>query len=1457
MQVASPEPQVRSPEMQVVSPEPRERLPESQQIKLPEPQVESSEMELSEPQVESPEHHGSSEVELPEEQSGTSELHITSPKQQVISSEMQVESSEPQVTPSESQHELSEPREDKSPARSPEMQVASPELRERSPEMEVESHEPQVESCESQYQPSEPQQTKSPVPQTRSPEPQIRSPEPQARSPEPQARSPEPQVRSPEPQVRSPEPQVRSPEPQTRSPEPQVELQTRSPEDQAEEMHIDSPEPQVTITEQPEPSSTAEMEPTEIQEAKSPRLQLPLHETPTTLSVTSPRHAASGSMERPHSPSSPGSLVVEIGSPKVLTGVLSESPHMSKIHVDNVEEQTSTMMQTDEHLTEGREPDVVTLHDLSHPVSFDAGIKERHGSTISDTSEQPCHDEGSLHPLTATDDAVVTSELPTEQIHYPDTGLAAVDNTASPVKLSSDPPAVVGQQQKVSLVTESDLVCDEKRTVSEQDDVMAEMLPDQVYEKTPLEPIAEENMDNSSSDHQQDIENNDNQIVTQSQSLEDPSTKEEPKDDLVSVSQDLETCEPTSKELSHSTGQVDSELPSSEIDLQGDEDNSQVCEMDTDQSVETGDANTTQQVAPDSQDEQVTELSNERPEINNYLPEDVTSGVIVTSPVTRVYEMDEEVSPSSKSVSSIDSDFEESLAHTGLLGPLATTTITTTAVSDDPGTGLEERVVEKELAEVEKQVTEVEKEAELEEESHTEVTYHSEMEQVVDKAVTTTDAETTATPLVEDSIVSATTQAAVTELADTVQEETKSPVEEMYKGADKSENETILVTESAETTSDVVTESTETAGDVICETAIDKEPRVSTGDEEPGETTSNKDIHETGSEKEPPEVVSDTVQYEAAGGDTEPCRTVSEKDPPETANDRMSDNELEASMDTTETSGGSCDNTAESHTALVYLQQQQVPVACDESTKSSSDLKEPSVSLELTQSLDDASVTLDQDDQMTERTDDMSVVPESHVPISAPQQSLSRATEHTSSKEVTASAGAMQDVSISSSDNLVTADKVVTTTADNETTSSVTEVDVEAVTDDSMESARVVPEPVAVAGGGDSDDSGDSSDSSSSDSDSDDNQSTSSSSSHEDQMEATIVTGVDIPSEAGQPDTAHDDAVAIVESGTVKIVDPVADAADVEKKQQEDDMEVSETVKPVLEEVTPQETDQQETVADPLPQTTPVPLQEATTQEKEDTAAKPVRKLRPRPIPADAAQTWESLIPQSKQLHTKSRDKHSEQDDTNNAPTTNVQVASGQVMSVGAYMEQYKNQHPQDFSSGLLQRCGVIIPQVAQHESISKEEGLQRASPAYSKSSQVVSTTSMPVTPSVAVTMGNYAIVGGPKRQSASEYSHDSSVAAAGGGGVEQMRVSGQAERSGPKSLQQLLTGDVRTSSPHDVSGGATADSPSYKGPAKDKVHYYIVCMYVYMNVCVCMYVGICMYIYNYLSYYAYAKITF
>ena len=1393
MQVGSLEPQARSPEMQVGLPEPQERSPESQQIISPEPQVESSEMELSNPQVELPEHPRSPEMELPEQHSGVSELHTTSPKQQVISPEMHVESPEPHMGPSESQYELSEPQEDKSPA--------------RSPDMEIESHEPQVESYESQYESSENRQIKPPEPQARSPESQTKSPEPQVRSPKPQARSPEPQTRSPELQTRSPELQIRSPEPQARSPETQArspEPQARSPENQTEEMQV---EIQVTATEQPEPPSVTEVESTEMQKAKSPMLHLPLHETPTTLVATSPEQGTSGSLERPHSPLSPGSLIVEIGSPKVSTSVLSESPCVSKIQMDDVEEQTPAVMQIDQQLTEGRGPEI-TEDDLPHPVLFVAGVKERHGSTVSDTSEQHCHSEGSLHPLTVTgtDDAVMTSEqmipvIPAEQMRDHDKELAAADT--SPVRALSDPG--VGQEQEASPMTESDLVCrEDKETVSEQDK-MAETLPDQTCEQTALEPVAEEEM-NTSSDHQQDIENNDNQVVTKSESLEDPITTEESKDDIMSsVAENLETCEATSKNLSPSIGQVDSELPSPEIDLQGDENNSQVCEMDTDQTVESEGVNATEQVAPDLQDEQVAELSDEKPEINS---EDVTPSVIVSSSIHRLDLMDEEISSSSKSVSSIDSDFEESLLHTG---PLATAAITTTAVSDD--IGLEERDVEKEI-------TEVEGEPEFEGESHAEATCHSQEEQVVEQAaVTTVDAEATAAPLVEDLPDPATTQAAITELTETVQQETESPVGEMCRDPD-----TVLVTESADkTTSDVVTESTEAVTDVICETTIDQEPHKSIGDE-PGETASIDDTHETAGDREPP--IRDTGEDEAAG-DTERCRTISEKEAPEVVGDRMSDNEAEAGMDTNETSGASHDNTAESYTALVYLQQQQMPISCDESTKVSSDFKEPSVSLEPSQpGLGDDNIvnaTLDQDNWTTEKMENVSAIPESHVPINAPQPFLSGVAEYTSSSEDIVPVGVIQETLVSSHSSLVTTNTVVTTSADIETTSSATEelqVDVEGVTDDSMESAPGAPEASATPGG-ESDDSGDSSDSSSSDSDSDDNQSSSSSSSQEDQMESTIVTGIDVPSEPSQPDAAHDDAVTIVESETVKITNPISNTSDVDKQQQqEDDKEISEIIKPVIE-VTPQEADRQETVADSLPQTTPVPPQEPTAQETEDTASKPVRKLRPRPIPADAAQTWDSLAPESKQLHSKNRSKQNTHDDSNTAPTTNVQVATSQMMSVGHYVEQCKNQHPQEFSSVVLQSCGITIPAVAQHESNSREEGLQGSPQAYSKNSQAISTTSVPVVSSVAVTMGNYLIMGGQKRQSVLEHSQDSSAA----GGVEQIRVGNPAERNGSKSLQQLLTGDGMTSSPHDVNVGSAGESPSYKGPVKDKVHCLSYCV--------------------------------
>ena len=303
------------------------------------------------------------------------------------------------------------------------------------------------------------------------------------------------------------------------------------------------------------------------------------------------------------------------------------------------------------------------------------------------------------------------------------------------------------------------------------------------------------------------------------------------------------------------------------------------------------------------------------------------------------------------------------------------------------------------MREAEAELSEVEKEAEVEEESHAEASSHSEVEHVVDKVITG-DAEMATMLSAEDSPVTTVTQAAVTELAESSQGEMNPPpaVVEAHRDPSKTDNETVLVTESPETT-----------GDAVCETAIDEEH-----------------LETVASEKEVPE-------------------TVSDREPPEMVGDRMSDNEAEASMDTDEMVPASHDDRADSDDALVHLQPQ---VVCDQSTEVSSDPRQSSTSLQPEESglsddnedtvldqdrvlldedrvlldqdkviMDQDKVLLDQDDQITES---MSIVPEPDVPISAPQHSRSSVTELTIDAEDTADVNVIQDSFVSSNSHLVT-----------------------------------------------------------------------------------------------------------------------------------------------------------------------------------------------------------------------------------------------------------------------------------------------------------------------------------------------------------------------------------------------------------------------------------------------------
>ena len=1594
MQSKSPEPQIESPETrkstesQITSSEPMEIVssetpklgsPEpvsqshEQQVKSPESQIQSAEAPFtSEPLMGSPEMGtGSPEVltksaelqvvlpeaklaseplvESPDLQTGSSEVRI-------ISSETHVGSPDPKVTPSELQ------------TRSPgleltESQVGSSGLEITSPDAQVPSSQPMVES---------------PGVESRSPQLHIKSPEPQ-------------QTRSPEPQMRSPEPQMGSPEPLTGSHEP----------------HIGSPEPQVATPEPLKSQSVAEMALIEM-EAEPSEPRLPLAGTPSISEpVTTPGRAAGNRSTPAHSPSSPGSLIVEVGSPMRSSRVLSEL-HAIKIRH---EEQSTSALQTDQE----KHTEITEV--LAVPLD-DASIKERHSSIVSEASEQSCHDvENTVTPLAGEDNFGMTSELlPSEQPQHDAVVESTTVDTSSPFK--SLPDHSVGQElttvETDSFPASSSSIEDEE-AISGQDQA-PEHVTDEIHEERPSDVLIED-MEVSSSIHTQNNENDDIRVVTEAENFENAplseGTFEEVRNEFdSSVSQDMETSEVISKKPSHSVSHVDSDLPSTEVGPNEDNDSAQVCEMDTDQMEEPQGAdsdNTQQEITPNLQDDQVTELSSdERPEMSRYLSEDAVASLsspVVESPAPEIQlrpdMMDEEVSPSSKSVSSIGSDFEETLGQTTPLGALTTTITTATSTTATSTTavlsesGLEQKGIEGDIV------------GEAEFESRDETASHSEVEQTGDKVITGGEV---GMPLGEDTSVPSVTLDTIG-VVETEQVESHLVDDEMHR-------ETMLVSQPPETAD--VTELCETIDDkgpveaVIgtepLETAIDEKPQESVSDNEPPEaviddrephgvdissdkgplddTSFASELLETASDKEPPrEIVSenesletavnrkpieaaiDEEPYEAGSDkglnevsinnesqeeaiDREPLETAIDKEPHEavarekdsletaierepfegaidkeppheavsnevhnemsideaanngkllettsneeprvtvdeiekaidrepleaaieqepaheeatdtepfetsvTASDVLNDNE--ACMDTNEAVVTSDVNKADSSDAAVVYSQPHIP-PCD--TEMS---LEESASLEL-------KTVLDQDNQITEG---VSTMPEPCVPISAPQYSPSHVTEHTSSVEDDNLVSLIQDNVISSNSGLATTDTGVITSVpvsddstvsandgdgnedlehpDVEGSSMATEVDIEEVTDEStLQTSSVVPYHST-----ESDDSGDSSDSSSSDSDSDDNQTTSSSSGQEDQMETSVVTSMETPVETIQSDTVAAAAAAAMESESVKVDNIIDNTNDVEQRQQVEEDKVPEIVQLVIETVPQEVPDQPEVAPEKHQETVPEKSQETTLDQEADTlqqASNTVtrahqRKMAPRPIPADATQTWESLGHESVQLGSRRRPS---QQDVNNVVTISKQPPVSQVMSVGAYMDQYRNQLPQELSAALLQRSGVIVPQPPRHESSSKEEESQRASQSYLKTGHMTSTAIVSVAPSVAVTpttMGSYAIIGtsfNQQRQSISEQSYDGST-----GVNEQMRVSNATERGGARTLQQLLVGEGRTASTsHDpsvsgISAVSTADnvgSPSsHKGAVKDKVHCFV-CVFC-VCVCVCMRTSAC-----------------
>jgi len=1104
-----------------------------------------------------------------------------------------------------------------------------------------------------------------------------------------------------------------------KSPEPQVE----SPALQVSEPQVISPEAHIGLSE----PSTELLESQELDDV-SPESQMLFSEAPPTLSeptTSSPEKTTSELIGKPHSPLSPGSLVVEIGSPMTSTSMLNES-HVSHMQQDDLREQNKIVThKVDQQLT-GGDSEVIEHRTVSPDTApLDISIKERHGSIASEVSEQSYDREISSNLqdppiITSEADTGVTCESSNERQYDVDSASAAIDVSGSnnrPVISDSN----AGEELETLPATESNSMLpvpgyndEDKETISEQD-MAPEDVPGQVYVEA-----SNEDMDVSSSFYKQDIENNDNQVVTQSVNFENaPPTKGESEEVCTSVSQSMETSEAmTSKNMLDSVcHDVDPELPSSAVGPDENKEPSQVCEMYTDQTVDsqgTNDNYSQQQITPALCDEHMTtdKLPVERLETNTFLSEHIAStSSVAKSPVIELQ--------SDLNVMDEASAFSNSVCSLGSKMETPAELLDTTKISVLKESGVEKEFTEPEVA------------------TNAEITSHFEVEQIVEKVIAAEDTEIM--PSAKDPSVSTVTLSTAAGLGEVSLEEISSPVHEMYSDPNES------------------------------------------GDKTAAEI-------------------------------------------PETANNRLSDNEAEACTVTSEVIGMSDFNRADS----------DVDAAAIQSTKFDLDVKESSsVEPEVCgmgpggSGLDDKT-TLDQDNQVTESAPAM---PEYNIPISAPQYS----SEHVkSSEDIVPPVNVIQDSFISSDISLTTADTMSTTDeitasvsnddgskslskqSDNETASSATEemqVDVEETStdknliDNSKEDLSSVALPDQPTG--ESDDSGDSSDSSSSDSDSDDNQSSSSSSSQEDQVETTIVTEIDTPSHVP---TAEDDATVTMDSG---LNDAISDANVVKEQQQgEDDKKESEIIPAIVETIP--EVNQQE-----------VPRDSPKDQPQETVLKSHTMKMRPRPIPADTTHTWESLG------HESNTDGKLNKQDDDNAATVNKQTPTSQMMSVGNYMEQHVSQPSQEISGGLVQRSGVIVPQ---HETHSKEEELQRVLQAYKKA-YAPSTIGMPVTTSVVATtasIANFGTILNQPRQSTSDSSADKN---------EHTRASNTAEKASARSLQQLIVGDGRASSPHDTSGiisiGPSADnveSPSYK--IKDKVCVCVcvcACVRACVRVCVCV----------------------
>ena len=398
---------------------------------------------------------------------------------------------------------------------------------------------------------------------------------------------------------------------------------------------------------------------------------------------------------------------------------------------------------------------------------------------------------------------------------------------------------------------------------------------------------------------------------------------------------------------------------------------------------------------------------------------------------------------------------------------------------------------------------------------------------------------------------------------------------------------------------------------------------------------------------------------------------------------------------------------------------------------------------------------------------------------------------------------------------------------DPDTASSATEeLDVERVAEEDASGLQQEVQPmtdISTVTGGESEDSDESSDSSSSDSDSDDNQSSSSSSSQEDRIEITVVAEM------------NTNVVSTGEVNSALPAEPEKDTSTV--KEHSEDISEDVTISKVESEFNKQQQQQQHQEVSEIGQQfdkdviqeESQPEQPKVTEDQahkaEETPAKSqATRMPPRPIPADSMETWRSLGNDS------NTSKSIDQGSTSVIASTSV----GQTDTIGHYLQQYKSQIVQEFSSKEAQRAATQndLQKVAEAVKIQslQFQGLSEKAQYLSKyhpSSGGIP--SMSGSAQTATTMANYRPV-----IATSETANKVPSESSGNEQPESLRASGAVEKIAGRLVQLTPGGDFRTSSTSMETGSASGDnldSPLHKGLTKDKV-----------GVCACVCVCVCVF---------------